>query len=84
VFAGSGQAVYAASKAAQNQVTRHLAAEFGVFGVRVNGLAPNSFPGVVDTERVARAIVRLDGEQVTGRILAVDAAEPASAGQPAR
>ena len=72
-----GQAVYAASKAALNQLTRHLAAEFGVFGVRVNALAPNNFPSVVRTESVASAIARLDGESVTGRILVLDATEQA-------
>jgi NAD(P)-dependent dehydrogenase (short-subunit alcohol dehydrogenase family) len=72
-----GQAVYAASKAALNQLTRHLAAEFGVFGVRVNALAPNNFPSVVRTESVASAIARLDGESATGRILVLDATEQA-------
>ena len=75
VFAHRGQGVYAASKAALNHLTRHLAAEFGDFGVRVNAVAPTTFPGIVSTESVARAIVRLDQETVTGRILAVDAAE---------
>lgn len=73
VYPHVGQAVYAASKAALNHLTRHLAAEFGVFGVRVNGLAPNTFPSIVRTEAVADAIARLDGESVTGRILALDA-----------
>ena len=75
VFPGQGQGAYAASKAALNQLTRHLAAEFGAFGVRANAVAPNTFPGIVSTESVADAIVRLDRESVTGRILAVDAAE---------
>jgi NAD(P)-dependent dehydrogenase (short-subunit alcohol dehydrogenase family) len=68
-----GQAVYAASKAALNHLTRHLAAEFESIGVRVNALAPNNFPGIVATEQVAAAVVRLDGETVTGKILPVDA-----------
>lgn len=68
-----GQGAYAASKAALNQLTRHLAAEFGEFGVRANALAPNSFPSIVSTESVAKAIARLDGETVTGRVLALDA-----------
>lgn len=68
-----GQAVYSASKAALNHMTRHLAAEFETFGVRVNAVAPNNFPGIVSTERVVEAVVRLDQESVSGRILAVDA-----------
>ena len=76
VYPHAGQAVYAASKAALNQLTRHLAAEFGTFGVRANALAPNSFPAIVATETVAEAIVRLDRESATGRILAVDAPPP--------
>jgi NAD(P)-dependent dehydrogenase (short-subunit alcohol dehydrogenase family) len=73
VFPNQGQGAYAASKAALNQLTRHLAAEFAPFGVRVNALAPNSFPAIVRTDSVARAIVRLDGEDVTGRVLVLDA-----------
>lgn len=72
VYAGQGQAVYAASKAALNQLTRHQAAEFAAFGVRANALAPTSFPALVPTDRVARGIAQLDDETVTGRVLVVD------------
>jgi NAD(P)-dependent dehydrogenase (short-subunit alcohol dehydrogenase family) len=81
VFSGRGQGAYAASKAALNQLTRHLAAEFDAFGVRANAVAPNTFPDIVSTDSVAAAVVRLDRERVTGRILVVDAprtGEPAS------
>jgi NAD(P)-dependent dehydrogenase (short-subunit alcohol dehydrogenase family) len=76
VYQGIGQGVYAASKAALNQLTRHLAADFTAVGVRVNAVAPTSFPALVPTERVVAAITRLDRESVTGKILVVD--EPAN------
>ncbi|MFI9507414.1 SDR family NAD(P)-dependent oxidoreductase [Nocardia sp. NPDC052566] len=68
-----GQALYGSSKAALNHLTRHLAAEFAEFGVRVNAVAPNSFPSIVPTERVARSIVELDEAEVTGQVFSVDA-----------
>ncbi len=79
VFAGQGQGAYAVSKAGLNQLTRHLAAEFAAFGVRANAVAPNSFPGIVSTESVAAAVVRLDRESVSGRILVVDAPQTGEA-----
>ena len=72
VYPQRGQALYATSKAALNHLTRHMADEFDAFGVRVNALAPTSFPGIVPTEDVADAIVRLDRESITGRVLVMD------------
>jgi NAD(P)-dependent dehydrogenase (short-subunit alcohol dehydrogenase family) len=72
VYPGFGQSGYAASKAALNMLTCHLADEFAAFGVRANALAPNSFPSHVPTERVASAIVRLDESDLTGQILVLD------------
>ncbi|WP_067431681.1 SDR family NAD(P)-dependent oxidoreductase [Nocardioides jensenii] len=72
VYPGGGQAVYASSKAALNHMTRYMAQEFEAFGVRVNGLAPTAFPAQVSSETVADAVVRLDRESVTGKILVVD------------
>ena len=45
------RAVYAASKAALDGMTRALAMEYGPRGIRANCVAP----GVVETEHVARA-----------------------------
>jgi NAD(P)-dependent dehydrogenase (short-subunit alcohol dehydrogenase family) len=74
VYPHRGQGVYAASKAALNQLTRHLGSEFAPFGVRVNAVAPNSFPAIVSTASVAKAIRKLDQETVTGAIMVLDSA----------
>ncbi|MGV9821204.1 SDR family oxidoreductase [Nocardia xishanensis] len=66
-----GQAVYAASKAALNHLTRHLAAEFEEFGVRANAVAPDSFPARVPTEKVLQAIVELDAGAMNGGVYSV-------------
>ncbi|MFE7796581.1 SDR family NAD(P)-dependent oxidoreductase [Nocardia sp. NPDC057440] len=79
VFPG-GQALYAASKAALNQLTRHLAAEFDEFGVRANAIAPNSFPSTVPTEQVVQSIVELDRGAMTGGVFAVGGGPESSAG----
>ncbi len=78
VYENQGQSVYAASKAALNQATLHMASEFSRFGVRVNAVAPNSFPGVIPTEAVVEHMRRLDGTTDTGRILLVDALQKAN------
>jgi NAD(P)-dependent dehydrogenase (short-subunit alcohol dehydrogenase family) len=71
-YHGSGQSVYAASKAALNHLTRHMAGEFGSFGVRVNAIAPNAFPQPLAIEDVLGAIWRLDSGRETGTVLAMD------------
>ena len=73
VYPGHGQSVYAASKAALNHLTRHLAAELRPLGVRANALAPDSFPGIVPTAQVTQALVRLDEGTATGRVLMLEA-----------
>jgi NAD(P)-dependent dehydrogenase (short-subunit alcohol dehydrogenase family) len=72
VYPNFEQSVYSASKAALNYLTCHLANEFSAFGVRVNALAPNAFPGIVPTRRVAQSIRRFDQEAVSGQILIID------------
>lgn len=70
VYSG-GQALYAASKAALDHLTRHQAAEFAEFGVRVNAIAPGAFPADVPTLQVAAAIAELDAGAMTGGVFGV-------------
>lgn len=72
LYENIGQSVYAASKAALNQATLHMASEFARFGVRVNAVAPNSFPRIIPTEAVVEQISKLDSGVDTGKIICVD------------
>ncbi|HEU4625950.1 MAG TPA: SDR family oxidoreductase [Steroidobacteraceae bacterium] len=72
VFAGRGQSAYSASKAALNMMTCHLADEFADIGVRVNALAPDSFPQCLSTESVCDAIARIDADAITGKLIVLD------------
>ena len=73
MFRGSGQSIYAASKAALNHLTRHMADEFSAIGIRVNAVAPNTFPRIVSTDFVADCIANLDASRESGRVMVVDA-----------
>jgi NAD(P)-dependent dehydrogenase (short-subunit alcohol dehydrogenase family) len=72
VYRNPKQSIYSGSKAALNFLSCHLAEEFKSFGIRVNAIAPNAFPGVITTQCVAESIQRLDTDTVTGQILIVD------------
>ena len=72
VYTGQGQSVYSASKVALNFLTRHMADEFTQFGIRVNALAPDSFPNRVPTRAVAHALNELDEGEATGRVVVLD------------
>jgi NAD(P)-dependent dehydrogenase (short-subunit alcohol dehydrogenase family) len=72
VYPDAGQCLYSASKAALNFATYHLASEFWNIGVRVNALAPNSFPSRVPLKLVLEQIVAFDSGRETGRLRVVD------------
>ncbi|WP_286151526.1 SDR family oxidoreductase [Mycobacterium sp. D16Q13] len=72
VYPFQGQAGYAASKAAFDALSGHMAAEFDSFGVRVNVVAPNTFPALVSTESVMEAVVELDRGTATGSTVMID------------
>jgi NAD(P)-dependent dehydrogenase (short-subunit alcohol dehydrogenase family) len=71
VFAGYGQGIYSASKAALEIATRHAAEDFASIGIRVNAIVPPSFPRQVPTEKVAEAIRSLDAGEASGKLVRV-------------
>jgi NAD(P)-dependent dehydrogenase (short-subunit alcohol dehydrogenase family) len=69
VYPDLGQGLYATSKAALNHLTYHLACDFWEIGIRVNAVAPDSFPGRVSIDEVLDTIVRLDTTEQTGQVI---------------
>jgi NAD(P)-dependent dehydrogenase (short-subunit alcohol dehydrogenase family) len=69
VYPDYGQSMYAMSKAALNHLTYHLASEFWHIGIRVNGIAPDTFPGRVPTDAVLDEIIALDSSDRTGQVV---------------
>lgn len=68
VYPDLGQALYASSKAALNHLTYHLASEFWNIGIRVNAVAPDTFPGRIRTDEVLDAVIRFDRSGATGQV----------------
>jgi NAD(P)-dependent dehydrogenase (short-subunit alcohol dehydrogenase family) len=74
VFTNSGQGVYAASKAALDHLSRHMAFDFREIGIRVNAFAPNSFPRLLSTVTVVESMRKLDRGSMNGEVLVLDRA----------
>lgn len=72
VYAGWGQGCYSASKAALNLASGHLATELISHGVRVNVIAPNTFPGIVSWKRLFDGVQTVLETSSSGRILVLD------------
>jgi len=75
LYPDSGQGAYASTKAALHMLTKHMASEYIRHGVRVNALAPNSFPRLVSLERVCKAIVGYIEGSANGEITVLDTAD---------
>lgn len=71
-FPGVGQGFYAASKAAVNMLVGHMANEYGRYAISVNGLLPNSFPGLLDTKIVASHALRILSGGSSGQLFKID------------
>lgn len=72
VYPNSGQGVYASTKAALHMLTRHMASEYIRYGIRVNALAPNTFPRLVSLERICEAIAASIEGKANGDITVLD------------
>jgi len=73
LLAGSGGlGAYGAAKAALNYLSDQLAHELQPHAVRVNVLAPTSFPRLIPTNDVAREIAALDRSHATGTTVVLD------------
>lgn len=71
IYESRGQSVYAASKAALNSLTKHMASEFVQFGIRVNGISPDSFPAKVKVDTILDSMMQLDKGTMTGNIVSM-------------
>jgi NAD(P)-dependent dehydrogenase (short-subunit alcohol dehydrogenase family) len=71
VFKDVGQGFYAASKAATNMLTTHMAADYAPYGIRVNALSPNSFPSLVKTDVVASNALQILSSDKSGQLFGI-------------
>jgi NAD(P)-dependent dehydrogenase (short-subunit alcohol dehydrogenase family) len=63
-----GQGFYAASKAALNMLTMHLAIELAQYSIRVNGVSPSRFSSEDETRAVASLVASFLAGDMTGEI----------------
>lgn len=68
-------ACYAATKRALSALTKNLSYELERYGVRVNLLAPGSFPSEQPTELVCEACVEIESSNHNGMVTTIDSRE---------
>ena len=71
VYEDLGQGLYATSKAALDHLTYHLASEFWDLGIRVNAVAPDTFPGRDATGESSTRSWRSTSSADTGQVVEV-------------
>jgi NAD(P)-dependent dehydrogenase (short-subunit alcohol dehydrogenase family) len=71
VYPDLGQGLYAGAKAALNHLTYHMASDFWDYGIRVNAVAPNSFPRRVSVNEVLDTVQELVSSQRTGEVVPI-------------
>lgn len=72
IYQEGQQAVYSSTKSGLNFASYHMANEFWDIGVRVNSVAPNTFPGIVATQSVIDSMIALIEGKETGRLEIID------------
>jgi len=68
----SAKGSYSTTKAALNMLTKHMALEYYNYGIRVNALAPNTFPTLISLEKVVSSMVDLIEGSMNGVIMVLD------------
>jgi NAD(P)-dependent dehydrogenase (short-subunit alcohol dehydrogenase family) len=72
VAAKSQDRFYSVAKGALNHLTAHMAHDYAPLGIRVNAVAPTSFPRVIGAADVVKAIVGIDRGTCNGCVTVVD------------
>lgn len=71
-YFGVRQGSYASTKAALNTISVHQASDYQPYGIRVNAVAPTSFPYYVSTESVCETIMELHQSDLNGQVKVLD------------
>lgn len=71
-YLGLGQGSYSSTKAAMNTATIHMATDYEPFGIRVNAVAPTTFPLYISTNSVCEAILELHQSDLNAQVKVLD------------
>jgi len=71
-YVNMGQGSYSSTKAAINTTTVHQSAEYEALGIRVNAIAPTTFPLHIATNAVCEAVMELHQSDLNGQVKVLD------------